>query len=60
MVIEARALGVNVTEHAPPDSVQVPELRLPSPDGDALKVMVPLGVAVAPPVSLTVAVHVDG
>lgn len=60
IVIEATALGVNVTEQAPPESVQVPELKLPSPLGEALKVMVPVGVSVAPPESETVAVHVVG
>jgi len=59
-VIEATLLGVKVTEQLPPDRVHVVELKLPSPDGNAVNVMVPVGVSVAPPLSATVAVQVEG
>ena len=60
IVIVAAALVVNVTEQVPAERVQVVELKLPSPDGDALKVTVPVGVVLPlPPVSATVTVHVE-
>lgn len=60
MVMVAAALGVNVTEQDPDDSVQVAELKLPSPVGDALKVTVPVGVVdPVPLVSVTVTVQVE-
>jgi hypothetical protein len=60
MVSDAVWLGVKFTEQAPPLRVQVVVLKLPSPVGDTEKVMVPVGVSVAPPRSDTVAVQVDG
>ena len=60
IVIVATLLGVKLTEQDPPDKVQVVVPKLPSPEGDALKVIVPVGVSVAPPESETVAVQVEG
>jgi len=60
MVSDAVWLGVKFTEQAPPLRVQVVVLKLPSPVGDTEKVMVPVGTSVAPPASLTVAVHAEG
>jgi hypothetical protein len=49
-----------VTEHVPLERVQEAELKLPYPDGEALKVTVPVGVVLPlPPVSATVTVQVE-
>lgn len=50
--------GVKVTEHAPPERVHVAEEKDPALAGAAVNVIVPVGVALAPPVSETVAVQV--
>ena len=51
--------GVNVTEQLPEDRVHVVDENEPSPLGLAENLTVLVGAKVAPPLSDTVAVHVD-
>jgi hypothetical protein len=54
------AVGLNVTEHDPPDSTHVFELNVPMVEGLPERVTVPVGVDVVPPsVSVTVTVQVE-